>query len=116
MEQEIERIAREKWRARGKPKSLVKQMDMLMADYTRKGSKSSRRKEYRRLQIAVQAVQSHFRLDDIRKVGRRHVYWFDQQLAEQEQSSISTRKKYHNVWVVLFKRLDRTRFPRPPKK
>lgn len=104
----------QKWKSNGKPKLISAQARYVMNSYLRKGAKGSRRKEFGRLIKALDAVQAEFGLDDIRKVGVRHIYWFDEQLVEKHSSSLSTRKKYHNMWMRLFERLERTKMPRMP--
>lgn len=97
-----------------KPKSLQQQLQLKANVYLRYGSNINRRKQVQRLIKAVDAAGIRYNLTDVRQMGRRQVYWYDEQL-RQKNRSYKTRMNYWRAWNLLWQWLAYKGDPPKPK-
>ena len=100
--------------APGKPRGARAQLSVLLGPYLRHGSKTNRKKQYRRLAEASGSAMARYRLADIRQLGKRHVLWWDEQLRQRGRTP-KTREAYWYAWRVLWQALGRPSEPPRPR-
>ena len=97
-----------------KPRGAYAQLARLLGPYVRHGSKTHRRKQFRRLVEAATASMARYRLNDIRQLGARHVLWWDEQLKNHGRT-LKTREAYWYAWCILWTALERPAKPPRPR-